>query len=292
MDLFGFVFVGLLFFALVPGILVSLPKGGSKFMVAGVHAVIFGLIYYFNRTLRFGRLFGFKERMNQGGAIDTSKYPCGNDDECKKHDSSKPYCKDKKEVPGTGKKVGYCDTCFSANETILLESGEYVPIHTIRVGDRVLASDKFGKMSYSDVIAIPHGQNEIESEFIQITTTTNKTIQLTPDHFILARENEFSPFTLKTASKVNIGDSLYTVDGAEYVQSISSLTLKGIYTIVTKEEYVVVSGFVASPFAVSHLIPHLFYDAFRVLYTFAPAVVKNDSFIAAHQQFSSLIRNI
>ena len=32
------------FFLLCPGILVSLPPKGSKYVVAGVHAVIFGLL--------------------------------------------------------------------------------------------------------------------------------------------------------------------------------------------------------------------------------------------------------
>ena len=37
--------LGALFFLLVPGILVTLPRGGSKFTVAFVHAVVFVLAY-------------------------------------------------------------------------------------------------------------------------------------------------------------------------------------------------------------------------------------------------------
>jgi len=37
--------LGALFFLLVPGVLVSLPQGGSKFTVALVHAVVFVLAY-------------------------------------------------------------------------------------------------------------------------------------------------------------------------------------------------------------------------------------------------------
>lgn len=36
-----------LFFLLTPGILVTLPPGGSKYMVALVHAIIFGLVTMF-----------------------------------------------------------------------------------------------------------------------------------------------------------------------------------------------------------------------------------------------------
>jgi len=40
------VFVALLFFVLTPGVLLSLPPGGSKLMVAVTHAVVFGLVYH------------------------------------------------------------------------------------------------------------------------------------------------------------------------------------------------------------------------------------------------------
>ena len=43
--LFENIVLGALFFILVPGILVSLPRGGSKMMVAFVHAIVFVLAY-------------------------------------------------------------------------------------------------------------------------------------------------------------------------------------------------------------------------------------------------------
>jgi len=43
--LFENIVLGALFFILVPGILVSLPQGGSKFTVAFVHAIVFVLAY-------------------------------------------------------------------------------------------------------------------------------------------------------------------------------------------------------------------------------------------------------
>ena len=36
-----------LFFALTPGVLVSLPPGGSTLTVAATHAVVFALVYCF-----------------------------------------------------------------------------------------------------------------------------------------------------------------------------------------------------------------------------------------------------
>jgi len=38
-------FAGLLFFALTPGVLVSLPAGGSRTTVALTHAVVFAVVW-------------------------------------------------------------------------------------------------------------------------------------------------------------------------------------------------------------------------------------------------------
>jgi len=40
-----FIYSALLFFVLSPGVLLSLPAGGSCMMKAGVHAVVFGVVY-------------------------------------------------------------------------------------------------------------------------------------------------------------------------------------------------------------------------------------------------------
>lgn len=44
MDLVMFIFTAVLFFLLTPGILLSLPPGGSKMMVAATHAIVFATI--------------------------------------------------------------------------------------------------------------------------------------------------------------------------------------------------------------------------------------------------------
>ena len=40
------VFVAVLFFVLTPGVLLSLPPGGSKYLVAAVHAVVFAVVLH------------------------------------------------------------------------------------------------------------------------------------------------------------------------------------------------------------------------------------------------------
>jgi hypothetical protein len=40
-------YTAILFFVLVPGVLLTLPRKGSRLTVAAVHAIVFGLIFHF-----------------------------------------------------------------------------------------------------------------------------------------------------------------------------------------------------------------------------------------------------
>ena len=61
-------YVAILFFAVTPGVLLSIPSGCSKITVAAVHAVVFALIFHFTHKLvwnvtkhvRFGHLESFE----------------------------------------------------------------------------------------------------------------------------------------------------------------------------------------------------------------------------------------
>ena len=51
MSLLVSLYAAILFFVLVPGVLLSIPRRGSKLVVAAVHALVFGLIYHFTNKL-------------------------------------------------------------------------------------------------------------------------------------------------------------------------------------------------------------------------------------------------
>ena len=51
MSIICSLYVAILFFLLVPGILVSLPPGGKKYTVAAVHALVFALIFHFTHKI-------------------------------------------------------------------------------------------------------------------------------------------------------------------------------------------------------------------------------------------------
>jgi hypothetical protein len=51
-------FTAVLFFVLVPGVLVCLPPGGSFMMRAAFHAVVFALIYHLTHKAVYKMLYG------------------------------------------------------------------------------------------------------------------------------------------------------------------------------------------------------------------------------------------
>ena len=48
MNVWMSVFMAVLFVVLTPGVLLRLPPGGSKLVVAVTHAVVFALVYHFS----------------------------------------------------------------------------------------------------------------------------------------------------------------------------------------------------------------------------------------------------
>ena len=65
------VYSAILFFVLTPGVLVSLPPRGSKLVVAGVHALVFALIYHFTHKL----VWRFSMREGMATAVPKAALP-------------------------------------------------------------------------------------------------------------------------------------------------------------------------------------------------------------------------
>ena len=167
--------------------------------------------------------------------------------------------------------------CFAGSETVRLgpSPSEVRSISDIRVGDQVLAADAVGRTFYSEVVFIPHGTNNRNSIFLQISTVNDRSIKMTSSHVIPSGpcgSAEFLP--LVYASNVRVGDCIMTVSGEETVSAVEAVQGEGLYTIVTKAEYVVVNGIIASPFAFNHMAANAFYNVHRFLHWSVPDVLK------------------
>ena len=173
------------------------------------------------------------------------------------------------------------NACFAGPENLQLESGELRVISDVRVGDR---ADAAGRPSYSEVVFAPHRANEDDAPFTHITTATGRDIKMTPNHIILAGScHSTGPLPLKYASSVSVGDCVMTVSGKDMVSTIETIHGKGLYTIITKEEYVVVNGIIASPFAVNHMLANLYYNVHRFVYASAPSLLNSPSLHSANE---------
>lgn len=125
------------------------------------------------------------------------------------------------------------------------------------------------------------------------------TLSVTPNHLVLSGpcSTEHSKFSLTQAKYVTLGDCIITTgdsssssssrvnratgtkaasptDAVVVPQAVMVTKIEtgvpsgedGIYTIVTRDScYLIVNGVVASPFAVSHAIPDLYYTIHRLL---------------------------
>jgi len=181
-------------------------------------------------------------------------------------------------------------TCFAGSEIVTLESGASKPIADIIVGDRVLAFNSQGVFVFSDVVAVPHSKNNDHVMFNEITLANGADIRMTGEHLlpVAAACGADAVFSITAAKDVATDSCVMTVGGQTAVLSNTKVLATGIYTIVTNEEYVVVNGVVASPFAASHFIGNTFYNVYRAMYRYVPGLFKSSAFQAFHSTFATL----
>lgn len=161
--------------------------------------------------------------------------------------------------------------CFAGSETVRLEAGQDRLISHINAGDRVLAADAAGKMSFSEVVFVPHKANKDTAAFVHITTASGRDIKMTNSHVLPAGAcGNYSPLPLKYASQVTVNDCIMTSTGEEKVSSVGMALAEGAYTLVVYDEFIIVNGIVASPFAYNHIAGNLYYHIHRFLYSVTP----------------------
>lgn len=170
----------------------------------------------------------------------------------------------------------YVPPCFSGHSLVELESGNTKAMSQLEVGDRILSADASGQLSFDDVIFLPHGRNSIVADFVSVTAESGKQVHATPIHLFRMCDGGLS-----MASDLRAGSCIRTVDGDEILSLIEKIADSdaGVYTaVVARNEFIVVDGFVASPFAtapIGHWAVHRLYHIHRLLYWLMPTVMKN-----------------
>jgi hypothetical protein len=74
--------------------------------------------------------------------------------------------------------------CFSSHDTVVLDSGATVQYSSLQIGDRVLSASSSGDLFYDKVFRITHHDHAEEMDFLAITTSDGKTLELTASHML------------------------------------------------------------------------------------------------------------
>ncbi len=206
--------------------------------------------------------------------------------------------------PPTMAPTAYYPGCFPMGELVTLDTGEMIRIENVRVGHRVLSTNRSngGKMKYANVVSVPHPYNSIASEYVHIVTVSGADIRLTPDH-LLPVENEANCDDLKlcngcesmirTAESVSVGDCVYIAKLSDHgsqkklerVISTEIVHGNGLYSIVIDNDFIVFNrgGVLASPYNRNHNIATNFYMIFRWLYWMFPYIMQSEQMVFWHQ---------
>lgn len=160
-------------------------------------------------------------------------------------------------------------SCFSGEENVQLIDSTQKRLQDIVVGDVILTADKEFRFSYSRVIALPHKRNQKLAEFLHITADSGESLRITSDHILFYGSCD-DKLALKQASEIVVGNCIQTVSGRSIVSDVRIGLGRGLYSVVTKNEFVVVNGIIASPFAASHGFGHLLYVGYRVAWEIFP----------------------
>jgi len=149
-----------------------------------------------------------------------------------------------------------------------MQSGASKSFADVVIGDRILTANAEGTLSFADVVFLPHAANKEVATFAELTTESGKSIKATKMHLLQACSGE-----LAYAGSFKKGGCLRTVDGPETIVSAAVTTAEGLYTAVTQNEFIVVNGVLASPFAVSHAAGHYYYNIHRAIYKVSPSLL-------------------
>ena len=153
-------------------------------------------------------------------------------------------------------------SCFAADSVLTLRNQKQISIGDVKVGDEILGSDRYGNLSFSKVVAIPHGPNIREANFVHLFTSKGRDLKISLDHLILYSPTcSMNDLFIQKASDLSTGGCIleekYELDSITNIEIVRS---KGLYTVVAMEEYIIVNGLIVSPFAVTHTFASLFYD--------------------------------
>ena len=150
-------------------------------------------------------------------------------------------------------------TCFPASSGLELENGVSRRMDEIAIGDRVLTVDSSGVVVPSAIYIMPHAQKYGTFVFKRISTDSNHTLTVSPDHYVLMADLRQGGTWVHRrsvpAGRVRVGGMVWVLDRKKNalkhttVINISNVWDTGIYAPLTLTGTIVVDGIVASVYS-------------------------------------------
>jgi len=141
--------------------------------------------------------------------------------------------------------------CFSGATTVELESGQSVPLHSLKVGDRIKVDHAGRSETYEPVYGFAKRNHSVVTEYLKLTWQDQSHgalsfLEISPKHMLrVSRRNE-GVWTMLPASKVKIGDKLMVDIGNSgkhgIISSISTIKAQGAFAPLVFSGQIVANG--------------------------------------------------
>jgi Hint module len=149
--------------------------------------------------------------------------------------------------------------CFPASATVEKESGEFIRMNSLKIGDRV----RVGATEFSTIFMFTHKDSSSINEFVRLKLASGVSVEATSGHYMPVNGG------LTSAGSVTIGDVMTVANGARSpVVDISRVFRSGLFNPQTLEGNIVVDGILASTYtqAVDAQVAHALLSPLRFLY--------------------------
>ncbi|CAB9513880.1 Domain of unknown function (DUF3472) [Seminavis robusta] len=138
---------------------------------------------------------------------------------------------------------GESTLCFPGDSLVNLENKGWVPLSTIKIGDKVLVSHD---EKYRLVYSFGHYKQDVYAEYLEIRSTKveHPPLVISSEHMVSTGDGRWVP-----AAILEEGDTLSSDNGvACTITSIGRVRRKGIFAPLTESGSIVVNGIVASTY--------------------------------------------
>lgn len=138
------------------------------------------------------------------------------------------------------------DYCFSSHAQVEVKGKGTVAMHSVAIGDRVLA----GNGQYASVYSFAHFDRDREAEFLRVKLKGQReyVLEITAGHLLFV--NRRGEIQAQAASSIRVGDDLIDQSGSTAkIIKIASVLRRGVFAPFTTTGDIVVNGILASTYA-------------------------------------------